>query len=80
MFVFVGIRGVGEGIFKIRDFSQCYNIIESLAQDYELFDFNIYLFFLYLCEGKYEEALKKLLKIKNNIYEEFFNYVKETAS
>ena len=61
----------------LRDFSQCYNIIESLAQDYELFDFNIYLFFLYLCEGKYEEALKKLLKIKNNIYEEFFNYVKE---
>jgi len=61
----------------LRDFSQCYNIIESLAQDYELFDFNIYLFFLYLCEGKYEEALKKLLKIKNNIYEEFLNYVKE---
>jgi hypothetical protein len=61
----------------LKDFSQCYNIIESLAQDYELFDFNIYLFFLYLCEGKYEEALKKLLKIKNNIYEEFLNYVKE---
>ena len=36
----------------LRDFSQCYNIIESLAQDYELFDFNIYLFFLYLCEGR----------------------------
>ena len=61
----------------IRDFSNCYNILESLATDYVLFDFNIYLFFLYLCEGKYEEALKKLLKIKNNIYEEFLNYVKE---
>ena len=61
----------------VRDFSQCYNILESLAQDYELFDFNIYLFFLYLCEGKYEEALKKLLKIKNNIYEEFLAYITE---
>ena len=61
----------------LRDFSQCYNIIESLAQDYELFDFNIYLFFLYLCEGKYEEALKKLLKIKNNVYDEFLTYITE---
>jgi hypothetical protein len=61
----------------LRDFSQCYNIIESLAQDYELFDFNIYLFFLYLCEGRYEDALKKLLKIKNNIYEEFLTYITE---
>ena len=61
----------------LRDFSQCYNIIESLAQDYELFDFNIYLFFLYLCEGRYEDALKQLLKIKNNIYEEFLTYITE---
>ena len=61
----------------LRDFSQCYNIIEGLAQEYGIFDLNIYLFFLYLCEGRYGEALKKLLKIQNNIYEDFFKYVSE---
>lgn len=61
----------------LRDFSQCYNIIESISQEYTLFDYNIYLFFLYLVEGNYKEASTKLLKIKNNIPEEFFEYVKE---
>ena len=61
----------------LRDFSQCYNIIEGLAQEYGAFDLNIYLFFLYFCEGRYQEALKKLLKIQNNIYEDFFKYVSE---
>ena len=56
----------------LRDFSQCYNIIEGLTQEYGAFDLNFYLFFLYFCEGRYEEALKKLLKIQNNIYEDFF--------
>ena len=62
---------------SLRDFNQCYNIIESLSQEYVLFDFNIYLFFLYLCEGRYRDALQKLLLIKNNIYEEFYEYIKE---
>ena len=61
----------------LRDFSQCYNIIESISQEYTLFDYNIILFFLYLVEGNYKEASTKLLKIKNNIPEEFFEYVKE---
>jgi hypothetical protein len=61
----------------LRDFSQCYNIIEGLAQEYGAFDLNIYLFFLYFCEGRYGEALKKLLKIQNNIYDDFFKYVSE---
>jgi hypothetical protein len=62
---------------SLRDFNQCYNIIESLSQEYVLFDFNIYLFFLYLCEGRYRDALQKLLLIKNNIYDEFYEYIKE---
>lgn len=61
----------------LKDYSQCYNILESLAQEYTLFDFNIYIFFLNLCEGKYKEASKRLLKIKTNIYDEFNTYITE---
>ncbi len=61
----------------LRDFSQCYNIIESLQQEYTLFDYNIYLFFLYLVEGRYNDASKELLKIKTNISEDFNEYVSE---
>ena len=61
----------------LRDFSNCYNIIESVAKEYSLFDYNIYLFFLYLVEGDYDKASKSLLQIKNNISEDFFEYLKE---
>ena len=61
----------------LRDFSQCYNIIESLQQEYTLFDYNIYLFFLYLVEGRYNDASRELLKIKTNISEDFNEYVSE---
>ena len=61
----------------IRDFTQCYNIIESLKEEYTLFDYNIYLFFLYLVEGRYNDASKELLKIKTNISEDFNEYVSE---
>ena len=61
----------------LKDYSQCYYILESLAQEYTLFDFNIYIFFLNLCEGKYKEASKRLLKIKTNIYDEFNTYITE---
>ena len=60
-----------------RDFTQCYNIIESLKEEYTLFDYNIYLFFLYLVEGRYNDASKELLKIKTNISEDFNEYVSE---
>ena len=61
----------------LRDFCQCYNIIESLQQEYTLFDYNIYLFFLYLVEGRYNDASRELLKIKTNISEDFNEYVSE---
>ncbi len=61
----------------VRDFTQCYNIIESLKEEYTLFDYNIYLFFLYLVEGRYNDASKELLKIKTNISEDFNEYVSE---
>ena len=62
---------------SIRDFSNIYNIIEGLQQEYVYFDYNIYLFFLNLVEGNYDKALKNLLKIKTNISEDFYEYVKE---
>ena len=62
---------------SLRDFSQCYNIIETLQEEYSYFDYNIYLFFLYLVEGEYDVASKKLLKIKTNISEDFYKYVTE---
>ena len=62
---------------SLRDFSQCYNIIETLQEEYSYFDYNIYLFFLYLVEGDYDRASKKLLKIKTNISEDFYKYVTE---
>lgn len=62
---------------SLRDFSQCYNIIETLQEEYSYFDYNIYLFFLYLVEGEYDRASKKLLKIKTNISEDFYKYVTE---
>jgi hypothetical protein len=62
---------------SLRDFSQCYNIIETLQEEYSYFDYNIYLFFLYLVEGDYDKASKKLLKIKTNISEDFYKYVTE---
>ena len=62
---------------SLREFSQCYNIIETLQEEYSYFDYNIYLFFLYLVEGEYDKASKKLLKIKPNISEDFYEYVKE---
>ena len=62
---------------SLRDFSQCYNIIETLQEEYSYFDYNIYLFFLYLVEGEYDRASKKLLKIKTNISDDFYKYVTE---
>ena len=62
---------------SLRDFSQCYNIIETLQEEYSYFDYNIYLFFLYLVEGDYDRASKKLLKIKTNISDDFYKYVTE---
>ena len=62
---------------SLRDFSQCYNIIETLQEEYSYFDYNIYLFFLYLVEGDYDKASKKLLKIKTNISDDFYKYVTE---
>ena len=62
---------------SLRDFSQCYNIIETLQEEYSYFDYNIYLFFLYLVEGEYDKASKKLLKIKTNISDDFYKYVTE---
>lgn len=61
----------------LRDFSNFDNIVDTISQEYVLFDYNIYQFFLYLVAGKYNEASKKLLQIKNNISDDFFEYVKE---
>jgi len=61
----------------MNDYDNCINIIESIGQNYVLFDYNIYLFMLYFTQGKYNEACEKILQIKNNICEDFYKIVNE---
>lgn len=59
------------------DFSNCINIIENIGQNYFLFDYNIYAFFLYFVQGKFDEACQKILQIKNNVNEDIYKYINE---
>ena len=61
----------------MKDYGNCINIIETVGQNYCLFDYNIYLFFLYFVQGKYEEASQKILQVQNSVCDDFYNYVKE---
>ena len=61
----------------MNDYSNCINIIENIGQNYVLFDYNIYIFILYFIQGKYDEACIQLLKIKNNICEDIYDFINE---
>ena len=61
----------------MNDYSNCINIIENVGQNYVLFDYNIYIFLLYLIQGKYEDACQKILQIQNNVCEDFYDYISE---
>ena len=61
----------------MNDYSNCINIIENVGQNYILFDYNIYNFFLYFTQGKYDEACEKILQIQNNVCEDFYQLVNE---
>ena len=61
----------------MNDYDNCINIIENVGQNYVLFDYNIYVFLLYLVQGKYEDACKKILQIQNNVCEDFYNFINE---
>ena len=61
----------------MNDYSNCINIIENVGQNYVLFDYNIYIFILYFIQGKYDEACIQLLKIKNNICEDIYDFINE---
>jgi hypothetical protein len=61
----------------MNDFSNCINIIENIGQNYFLFDYNIYAFFLYFVQGKFDEACQKILQIKNNVNEDIYKYINE---
>ena len=61
----------------MNDYSNCINIIENVAESYSLFDYNIYIFFLYFVQGKYDEACQKILQIQNNICDDFNAFINE---
>ena len=61
----------------MNDYSNCINILENVAQNYVLFDYNIYVFFLYFVQGKYDEACQKILQIQNNVCDDFYNFINE---
>ena len=61
----------------MNDYNNCINIIENVGQNYVLFDYNIYIFLLYLIQGKYEDACQKILQIQNNVCEDFYTYINE---
>ena len=61
----------------MNDYSNCINIIENIGQNYVLFDYNIYIFFLYFTQGRYDDACEAILRIKTNICENFFDTVSE---
>lgn len=61
----------------MNDFNDCFTIIETLSQNYNLFDYNIYLFILYLAKGNYEKASKYIIKILTNISEDIYEYFTE---
>jgi hypothetical protein len=61
----------------MNDFGNCINIIENIGQNYFLFDYNIYAFFLYFVQGKFDEACQKILQIKNNVSEDIYKYINE---
>ena len=61
----------------MNDYSNCIDIIENIGENYSLFDYNIYVFFLYFVQGKYDEACQKILRIQNNICDDFNAFVNE---
>jgi len=61
----------------MNDFGNCINIIENIGQNYFLFDYNIYAFFLYFVQGKFDEACQKILQIKNNVSEDIYKFIDE---
>ena len=61
----------------MNDYSNCFNIIENIGQNYVLFDYNIYIFLLYFIQGKYEQACDIILQIKNNISDNLYQLVNE---
>jgi hypothetical protein len=61
----------------MNDFGYCSNIIENIGQNYVLFDYNIYAFFLYFVQGKFDEACQKILQIKINVCEDIYQYINE---
>ena len=62
----------------LADFSHCYSIIETLSNEYGLYDYNIYLFMLYFSESRYQDAAKYMFRIKSgNISEDIYDYIKE---
>ena len=61
----------------MNDYEYCINIIENVGQNYVLFDYNIYVFLLYLIQGKFDDACQKILQIQNNVCEDFYTYINE---
>ena len=61
----------------MNDYSNCISIIENIGENYSLFDYNIYVFFLYFVQGKYDEACQKILQIQSNICDDFNAFVNE---
>ena len=61
----------------MNDYEYWINIIENVGQNYVLFDYNIYVFLLYLIQGKFDDACQKILQIQNNVCEDFYTYINE---
>lgn len=62
----------------LSDFSHCYSILETLSNEYVMYDYNIYTFLLYFAEGRFQDAAKYMLRIKSGcIAEEIYDYIKE---
>lgn len=61
----------------LNDYTNCFNIIETISENYSYFDYNIYLFFLNMVHGEFEDSSKYLLKIMPNVPDGFSAYVTE---
>ena len=61
----------------LNDFNSSFNILQGISQNYCLFDYHIYMFFLYLVSGQFEKAYEEVNRIKQNISEDAFKLFNE---
>lgn len=61
----------------MADYNSSNDVIYGISQNYEMFDYHIFLFILHLANGQFKNAYNEVNLIKQNICEDVFNLISE---